>query len=740
MVQVYVHYDALNVKTMIKVNGRDLKDDNPIMKEVKKQRLYRWVDTFPQLLVKTLKETEFEITFCGSQLDWDDFEYAFMNAKNKGMIQKMTLTFIRKEVGGIDLETVSFLHKLSEEPCQNKFDQDLQQKIEQMKHLEFTVLAVSDTESGKSTLMNALLGKKLLTSKKGGCSTVVTEIRNNGNKRFRASAYNEQGVVAKEIDNPNYEIMMELNHGRNIQKITIEGAVPFWTDKDVALTLTDMPNAKEIKRQEYYKIIDRATSGEGNYLILYVLDGNRICDNMPVLKHIAGRMKKGGARVCSQVLFVVNKLDMLNPEEDDTQEVIRSAKECLVSYGIENPQIIPCSAFLAMGIKNYFRQREMKNLNNAQKKRLRWVARETLHLLDKMTEHKNMQLHQYAMLQSDVQKQISKHLLEAKKKKDIKTQGLICSGICSVEAAIVEHMRYYVQKKQKELLDMFDEYNWRFIETNPCKILVTATMSAGKSTFINALTGESVCLSQSLACTDKVYPIISKPIDTEVDFGYDGALKEGLDNEKKKAAKIVYFNSELGGQRMVVYDSPGVNYSEDSKHKKITDKIIRTGDHQLLIYLMNATQLGTNDDEKHLEYVRKYIGGKTVLFVINKVDAFNEEEEEVEAIVLKQVAYLKSKGFQNPLVCPVSAKAGFLAKKSQKEALSRLERRELNCMEDKFAQMKLADYYHKYYPSIKIEDSENEDRQLLKTCGMSYIETIIKTFFKGGSVNGTSIC
>ena len=129
-----------------------------------------------------------------------------------------------------------------------------------------------------------------------------------------------------------------------------------------------------------------------------------------------------------------------------------------------------------------------------------------------------------------------------------------------------------------------------------------------------------------------------------------------------------------------------------------------------MIYLMNATQLGTEDENAHLEFVKQHIGDKAVLFVINKTDALNEDEEDIGAIAQTQIKRLEAMGFKKPLVCPVSARAGFLAKKAEKEELTRIERRERNNMEDKFEQ----------------------DRQLLKTCGISYIETIIKAFCEGG--------
>ncbi len=99
---------------------------------------------------------------------------------------------------------------------------------------------------------------------------------------------------------------------------------------------------------------------------------------------------------------------------------------------------------------------------------------------------------------------------------------------------------------------------------------------------------------------------------------------------------------------------------------------------------------------------------------MNKIDLFNDEDGDIESIILKQTKYLESKGFHNPLICPVSAKAGFLSKKAQQEVLSNLERRELNCLEDKLEKIKVIEYYAKYFPYIKIEDHADEDQQLLK--------------------------
>lgn len=264
----------------------------------------------------------------------------------------------------------------------------------------------------------------------------------------------------------------------------------------------------------------------------------------------------------------------------------------------------------------------------------------------------------------------------------------------------------------------------------PYQILVTATMSAGKSALINAIIGRNICKSQNLACTSQLHYIINKPLDTALTSAYGDIpitiLKDKLDSQEVDITYASY-NGRLSEQRIVICDSPGVNYSGDIKHKQITDRMINSETYQMIIYLMNATQLGTTDDEVHLEMIQKYDRKKIILFVMNKIDLFNEEDGDIESIILKQIKYLESKGFHNLLICPVSAKAGFLSKKAQQEELSKLERRELNCLEDKLEKMKVPEYYAKYFPYIKIEDHLDEAQQLLRICGLSYIEEIIKT-------------
>ncbi|MBE6061162.1 MAG: hypothetical protein E7215_13460 [Clostridium sulfidigenes] len=295
--------------------------------------------------------------------------------------------------------------------------------------------------------------------------------------------------------------------------------------------------------------------------------------------------------------------------------------------------------------------------------------------------------------------------------------------------------------KEKNYIELVRK-NVLFRKQQPFGIMVTATMSAGKSTFINSLIGKYICLSQNMACTSKIHSIINKSFEDGYASEYDHDLvmtagREELlnDNELNTSNRIyvsTHYNGGLNGGRYIVNDSPGVNFSGDSEHKEIADRLIKGKKYNLLIYVMNSTQLATNDEDEHLDFVKRNIGRTPIIFIMNKVDSYDVEEENIIETIHRQTEYLTKKGFKNPIVCPVSARAGYLAKQFSSGTLTRSEERELYNYVDKFEQMRLVEYYKKSFPAIEIDDSEQEETQLLKNCGLSYVEEIIKGYAKGG--------
>lgn len=740
--QVYIQYNPYRLETIIKIDGQEISSDSKLYQNVEKKRLQDWVDAFPELLKTEFAEDEYEIQFNGTELDWEYLEEAF----DKNTSSKIKLSFVKTnfnlDIGG---NIHSYFMSVQDNIVDNCKDTELKKAINKIRNPIGSIYVIGAAGAGKSTLINALLRNRIMPYQSAACTTTMVKLFHEKKSAFTAVAYNEEGEVIEETDAADYDKIRAYNNS-DVYRIKITGKIPFLRLDNTIPVLVDTPNLNYVKNPKYRDNILNAIGNDDDCLILYVLDGTRLYEDVELLHSIAEQMKKGGKQTRSRFLFVINKMDTCNPEEEKIDEVIETARRFLCSVGIIEPQIFPCSAFTALNIRTTLKNVDINKLTRESEKQLAIAARDTIPMIDKLTSFESMHLEQYAKLPTAAQKDLDSGIQQANQREDIKMQAMIHSGIHSIESYIVSYMKKYMEtKRTKDLIESFHIYHRHFIDTESYKILVTATMSAGKSTFINALVGKNICLSRNMACTSKLHSIVSKPFDTDFTFEYDYALSLAANKEKeqeianKTVVRTVYYNGILAGQRLIINDSPGVNFSGDAEHQQITNKMIDAGNYQFMIYLMNATQLGTNDDEVHLDYVKKHIGDKPVLFVMNKVDAFNEDEEDIESIALKQIKRLEAKGFHEPLVCPVSARAGFLAKKAKEEELGRMERREINNMVDKFEQMNIVDYYTKYYPDLVIPDSDDEEKQLLKTCGISYVETIIKTFCEGGCVHGTSI-
>lgn len=291
--------------------------------------------------------------------------------------------------------------------------------------------------------------------------------------------------------------------------------------------------------------------------------------------------------------------------------------------------------------------------------------------------------------------------------------------------------------------------NINFIKVRPYNILITATMSAGKSTLINSMVGKNISLMQNMACTSKIHTIISKSLEDGVSSKYDHDIsmnvsKEDLlsDNEDNKSYKLTvgtFFNGELSGKRITLFDSPGVNSSENVDHTEISQRMIKSRKYNLMIYVLNSTQLGTTDEEYHLEIVKQSLGRAKIIFVMNKADQLISEDDNFLDSIESQRKFLVSKGFKDPLICPVSSRAAYLVKKSKIEKFSRIERREMENFMDKFERQRLSDYYEKNLGCPHIS-TNNEVDALFVNCGFAHFEKIIANLYDGGKQNGTGVC
>lgn len=232
-------------------------------------------------------------------------------------------------------------------------------------------------------------------------------------------------------------------------------------------------------------------------------------------------------------------------------------------------------------------------------------------------------------------------------------------------------------------------------------IWVMATMSSGKSTLINAILGAELLPSKNEACTARpcrVYSlekgrerlvIYKNRYRTRSEITRLGArenviagLRESIAgaNEDGSVDEICFYTpikDLISRYGVVITDTPGTNNSLDSSHEQVTDRELDGMKTGLVIYLINAEQLGINDDKALLLKLRRAVDeseGLSVIFVINKSDSIDEERESLEQFVAETEEYLIGCGFESPEIIPVSALAALLFKRALSgESLTRRE-------------------------------------------------------------------
>lgn len=217
--------------------------------------------------------------------------------------------------------------------------------------------------------------------------------------------------------------------------------------------------------------------------------------------------------------------------------------------------------------------------------------------------------------------------------------------------------------------------NKEFLSKPLKRILITANMSAGKSTLINAIIGKKVNKTRNEVCTEKVHYIFNKPFEDDLSYEWDYDLN--LDADTKTLMDDNSLNTMLDisvgtcfrlendfDKRICLIDTPGVNSFENISHKSLTEKLIVDSNYDELVYVMNAENCGTFDDKKHLSFILENVKDKPIIFVINKLDTFRKDEDSINDIIEGTKKELLEIGFKNPVICPISAYAAVLAKKS----------------------------------------------------------------------------
>lgn len=267
----------------------------------------------------------------------------------------------------------------------------------------------------------------------------------------------------------------------------------------------------------------------------------------------------------------------------------------------------------------------------------------------------------------------------------------------------------FVQRSYNEFMKFKNEEEQ--YKTFPVKnIAVCATMSAGKSTFVNALLGRDVLPARNEATTAKIISVYDKDIAKSL-LGFvqrnhlfqDRCLETTLKdintwNDMPDVSRIFLQGNldgiENNGVIVAVHDTPGTNSSQNKSHYDITYNFLVSQQFDAVIYVANATQLCTIDENTMLKEIYKKVikpNNTPIIFILNKADCIDSERENIEEIIKTYKSYLEEIGYKEPEIFPISSKAARIlkmVKNGMSENLTGKERKELKFIQTEFSDLK----------------------------------------------------
>ena len=426
-----ISHNPFTSKTEIWINGCYLPEEWREFYYGNK-RFQSWITTlFSDLTKPTRGDKNYIVRFKGLSSDYHDVSQAANVARPHDINIEVEWKKARCNQTRIKelRQLISWAKSMPEMRSYYNKNHETIESIKNILDRNFEIHVVATMSSGKSTLINAMLGRDLLPAANEATTATITRITDNKSMagRFSAQRINKAGHVVDSDENVNLDTLKQWNQWPDTQRINIEcNILAMQQREDVRLVLTDTPGPNNSQNDEH----ERTTMGfiqdsQHNPLILYVLNATQLGthDDRNLLRLVAKTMHKGGKQSKDRFIFVINKMDALDPENGEhLPSVLARVRQYLVDNGIENPMLYPVSANLTRLIRK-------PNDQHTAKERGDFYGMSYL-----FSEEASMNLLQYMPLSQRVQRQ-----LENKGYSDL----LLSSGLPAVETLIDEYIDKY---------------------------------------------------------------------------------------------------------------------------------------------------------------------------------------------------------------------------------------------------------------------------------------------------------
>lgn len=453
MKKVYIKYNPYKLETELTVDGKKLAQNSKIGECIMPgSRLQEWVEDLPRNLIDEYNDTDFDVSFHGTLLDFEDLTEVFTQAFERGELTAKLDRIPAKETSDKEALIDEVFNEIQDGPFNELKDIEIVSAFQHAKSSDFEVCVVATMSAGKSTLINSMLGKKLMPSKQEACTAIITRIKDvESNDNWQAEVYSKDNRLLETHENLTYSTMERLNSDENVSVIKVAGNIPFVSSEDVSLVLIDTPGPNNSRDPEHKKVQSEFLNKSSKSLVLYIMEGTfGSDDDNALLQRVADSMKVGGKQSKDRFIFVVNKMDDRRKEDGDTTQTLERIRAYLRGHGINNPNLFPAAALLALNI------RLMQSGADVDED----TMDETEMKVRKLNRNEQLHFENYNSLPASIRGEIKKSLDDAANNNDAQAEALIHTGVVSIEAAIRQYVQKYAKTAKIKILLTHLCINW----------------------------------------------------------------------------------------------------------------------------------------------------------------------------------------------------------------------------------------------------------------------------------------
>ena len=445
MKKVKIKYNPYIVETEITVDGQKPKANSAL--NVGKKRLQEWVEKLPQILLDEYRDSNVTIEFTGSVSDYEDIGSVFNIYKDK---ISATCNFHKTaDITDVERTIDKIFEDIKNGSVAELKDKKIIQAFEKAKDSKFEINVVATMSSGKSTLINALLGQQLMPAANEATTATIVKIIDTDQDNFSAVAFDKSGQIVKKLDNVTLEDMQALNADIKVSTVEIKGKIPCVSSVGMKLVLVDTPGPNNSRDKSHEEMTYKMIADSDKSLVLYVMNGQQlgINDEKIFLDYVCQSMKDGGKKARERFIFAVNKMDAFSPDpQDDGPECITKALDN-VKAGLEDREIYNPNIFPVCSLPALQKRAEMRGTRAR-------ALRDFVEMCEEYDVMHYENYYEYNNLPQTVRNRIENFKVQMGEDDAIE----IHTGIVSVEQAIAQYINKYARTtKVFDLVQSFNE-------------------------------------------------------------------------------------------------------------------------------------------------------------------------------------------------------------------------------------------------------------------------------------------